>query len=191
MIAACLIVKIASLTVGRALQLDTGANTTAVCVIDSGVQTNHPDLAANLWHNPSEIPGNGIDDDGNGEHFCAGVCCPALGPLACWRPTASALLEWSARSLPSQSLGQNDACRHRPLAALQVVCRHAVRSCCRHECLQPLLVDKLCRQADVLLTRCGPPESCPSAACGLFSHYGDPSSSEIDLTPRFSACRLH
>lgn len=47
-------------------QLDTGTNTTAVCVIDSGVQTNHPDLAANLWRNPFEIPGNGIDDDGNG-----------------------------------------------------------------------------------------------------------------------------
>lgn len=26
----------------------------------------HPDLAANLWVNPGEIPGNGIDEDGNG-----------------------------------------------------------------------------------------------------------------------------
>src|SRR5439155_24501451 len=26
----------------------------------------HPDLAANVWHNPGEVPGNKIDDDGNG-----------------------------------------------------------------------------------------------------------------------------
>jgi subtilisin family serine protease len=35
-------------------------------VIDSGFQPDHPDLAANVWVNPGEIPGNGIDDDGNG-----------------------------------------------------------------------------------------------------------------------------
>jgi subtilisin family serine protease len=37
-----------------------------VAVIDSGVDYNHPDLKANMWHNPGEIPGNGIDDDNNG-----------------------------------------------------------------------------------------------------------------------------
>ena len=26
----------------------------------------HPDLAGNMWTNPGEIPGNGVDDDGNG-----------------------------------------------------------------------------------------------------------------------------
>ena len=35
-------------------------------VIDTGIDYNHPDLAANAWTNPGEIPGNGIDDDGNG-----------------------------------------------------------------------------------------------------------------------------
>jgi hypothetical protein len=35
-------------------------------VIDTGVDYNHPDLAANVWTNPGEIPGNGIDDEGNG-----------------------------------------------------------------------------------------------------------------------------
>src|SRR5581483_6989132 len=29
-------------------------------------QLDHPDLAGNLWTNAGEIPGNGIDDDGNG-----------------------------------------------------------------------------------------------------------------------------
>ena len=29
-------------------------------------QVNHPDLAANVWVNAGEKPGNGVDDDGNG-----------------------------------------------------------------------------------------------------------------------------
>ena len=37
-----------------------------VAVIDSGVDTDHPDLAPVLWTNPGEIAGNGLDDDGNG-----------------------------------------------------------------------------------------------------------------------------
>ena len=37
-----------------------------IAVIDTGVFCNHPDLQANVWTNPDEIPGNGIDDDGNG-----------------------------------------------------------------------------------------------------------------------------
>jgi subtilisin family serine protease len=35
-------------------------------VIDTGIDYNHVDLAANLWGNPGEIPSNGVDDDGNG-----------------------------------------------------------------------------------------------------------------------------
>ena len=37
-----------------------------VAIIDSGVDIYHEDLADNIWINPGEIPGNGIDDDGNG-----------------------------------------------------------------------------------------------------------------------------
>lgn len=37
-----------------------------VAVIDTGINYNHPDLAANIWVNPGEIAGNGIDDEGNG-----------------------------------------------------------------------------------------------------------------------------
>jgi subtilisin family serine protease len=37
-----------------------------VAIIDSGVDTEHGDLAPNLWTNPREIAGNGKDDDGNG-----------------------------------------------------------------------------------------------------------------------------
>lgn len=37
-----------------------------VAVMDSGVDTLNEDLKNILWHNPKEIPGNNIDDDGNG-----------------------------------------------------------------------------------------------------------------------------
>ena len=37
-----------------------------VAVIDQGVKYDHEDLADNMWINKGEIPGNGIDDDGNG-----------------------------------------------------------------------------------------------------------------------------
>jgi cell wall-associated protease len=42
------------------------SKTTVVAVIDSGVDTLQEDLKSILWHNPGEIPGNGIDDDHNG-----------------------------------------------------------------------------------------------------------------------------
>ena len=37
-----------------------------VAVTDTGVDLNHPDLSPNIFKNEYEIPGNGIDDDGNG-----------------------------------------------------------------------------------------------------------------------------
>lgn len=35
-------------------------------VMDTGMDITHPDLAPNVWLNPGETAGNGIDDDGNG-----------------------------------------------------------------------------------------------------------------------------
>lgn len=43
-----------------------GSNDVIVAVIDTGVDYNHIDLRNNIWINSGEIPGNGIDDDGNG-----------------------------------------------------------------------------------------------------------------------------
>ncbi|MFZ9658264.1 MAG: peptidase S8, partial [Crocinitomicaceae bacterium] len=42
------------------------STTVIVAVIDSGVETDHPDLQDVIWVNEDEIPGNGIDDDRNG-----------------------------------------------------------------------------------------------------------------------------
>ncbi len=44
----------------------TGSPSVVVADIDTGIRYTHEDLAANVWRNPGEIPGNGIDDDGDG-----------------------------------------------------------------------------------------------------------------------------
>jgi cell wall-associated protease len=45
---------------------DKKTKTVIVAIIDSGIDIEHEDLAANIWVNPGEIPNNGIDDDKNG-----------------------------------------------------------------------------------------------------------------------------
>ncbi len=37
-----------------------------VAILDSGTNTNHPDLQDHIWTNPGETPENGLDDDSNG-----------------------------------------------------------------------------------------------------------------------------
>lgn len=44
----------------------TGSSNIVVGIIDEGIDINHPDLASNIWVNPYEVAGNGVDDDGNG-----------------------------------------------------------------------------------------------------------------------------
>jgi serine protease len=43
-----------------------GSSDVIVGVIDTGIDYTHPDLVANVFVNPGEIAGNGVDDDANG-----------------------------------------------------------------------------------------------------------------------------
>lgn len=50
----------------RAWDVSSDAHEIVIGVIDTGVDYNHPDLAANIWTNPGEVAGDGLDNDGNG-----------------------------------------------------------------------------------------------------------------------------
>lgn len=56
----------ADINLEEAWEITTGSSGVVIAVVDTGVEWYHEDLADNIWSNPGEIAGNGIDDDGNG-----------------------------------------------------------------------------------------------------------------------------
>jgi subtilisin family serine protease len=56
----------ADISATNAWDITTGDTNVVVAVIDTGINYNHLDLAAQMWRNPDEIADNGVDDDFNG-----------------------------------------------------------------------------------------------------------------------------
>lgn len=57
---------LAQINAPEAWDIVTGTTNIVIAVIDAGLDISHPDLIGQLWVNPGEIAGNGVDDDNNG-----------------------------------------------------------------------------------------------------------------------------
>ncbi|MFB3817356.1 MAG: S8 family serine peptidase [Candidatus Methylomirabilales bacterium] len=121
----------------QAWDLRTGAAGVIVAVVDTGLAAGHPDLAPNLWVNPREIAGNGVDDDGNGKvddvsgwNFVAQSNDPADDdPDRHGTHVASIIgargndgagmsgIAWSVKLLPLKTCNQDGWCRSSNIAA--------------------------------------------------------------------------
>lgn len=56
----------ADIQAAEAWDITTGDANVIVGVIDTGIRYTHQELVSQMWNNPGEIPGNGIDDDNDG-----------------------------------------------------------------------------------------------------------------------------
>jgi len=57
---------LSKVSASTAWDISKGDSSIVIGIIDTGVYWTHPDLSPNIWMNKNEIPGNGVDDDGNG-----------------------------------------------------------------------------------------------------------------------------
>jgi subtilisin family serine protease len=112
----------------------TGTPDVVIAVLDTGIYLEHEDLSTQLWINAGEIPGNWMDDDGNGKvddvhgwhfyHYCNnGICIPyedadarddnghgthvaGIAAAATTDSVGIAGLAWGARIMPVKVLNQ-------------------------------------------------------------------------------------
>jgi subtilisin family serine protease len=57
---------VADVRLPLAWDTERGSSPVRIGIMDTGVDLTHPDLASQIWTLPGEIPGNGVDDDGDG-----------------------------------------------------------------------------------------------------------------------------
>jgi subtilisin family serine protease len=109
----------------HAWDIQTGSSSVVVAIIDTGVDYIHPDLAANIWTNAGEVPGNGVDDDGNGfiddvrgwdfvnrdnnpaDDFGHGTHCAGTVGAVGNNGLGVAGVSWSVRIMPLKFLGSD------------------------------------------------------------------------------------
>ena len=97
-----------------------GSPSIVIAVVDSGLDLTHPDLAPNLWLNPGEIAGNGIDDDNNGVVDDTGLelrgrqqrCVATTTATARWWPASPPPAPTTASASPA-SAATAASCRSR------------------------------------------------------------------------------
>ena len=58
--------NLALMNMPQAWGIEQGNPEVTVAVVDGGIDIQHPEFRSQLWRNVGEIPGNGVDDDGNG-----------------------------------------------------------------------------------------------------------------------------
>ena len=58
--------NLALMKMPQAWGIEQGNPEVTVAVVDGGIDMQHPEFRSQLWRNVGEVPGNGVDDDGNG-----------------------------------------------------------------------------------------------------------------------------
>lgn len=126
-----------------AWDLGIGNSNITIALIDNEIATYQIDLAGNLWTNPGEIAGNGMDDDGNGyvdditgwdvadndnnpsvhaifNPLAHGTLCAGLAAASTDNNILMASISWNVRLIPvkaTMDTGQPDIIDH-PIAGL-------------------------------------------------------------------------